>query len=284
MQLTFLGTGADSAYPLAFCACEICRVAREKGGKNLRRRSSAALDADLLIDLGPDSIQAMLHFGLNPAGLRFLLQTHPHHDHFDQNHLATRISEYRGRMAQPLEIVASRGTLHRMTSMLQGMGFDGDLLKAKSHAELNISVQVIEHGQTLQLGQRRVTAFTANHDSSAECLIYAVEQGQSSLLYATDTDSLPEETLQAIRRADLTFSTVVLDHTYGPGCNGGGHLNAARFQHTIDRFRHQGVLREKAKIYATHLSHEGNMEHDQLTRYAARHGYTIPWDGLGITL
>ena len=94
MELTFLGTAADSAYPLPFCACPICRQARLKGGKNIRRRSSVMVNRDLLIDLGPDSVQAMLTSGFDPVQLRFLLQTHPHHDHFDPNHLITRIPEY----------------------------------------------------------------------------------------------------------------------------------------------------------------------------------------------
>jgi phosphoribosyl 1,2-cyclic phosphate phosphodiesterase len=94
MQLTFLGTGADSAYPLPFCVCAICQRARATGGKNIRRRSSAIVNQNLLIDLGPDSVSSLLTCGLDPSQLRYLLQTHPHHDHFDQNHLLTRTAEY----------------------------------------------------------------------------------------------------------------------------------------------------------------------------------------------
>ncbi|GGJ52582.1 MBL fold metallo-hydrolase [Deinococcus roseus] len=282
MELTFLGTAADSAYPLPFCACTICQQARGTGGKNIRRRSSVMVNRDLLIDLGPDSIQALLTFGFDPGQIRFLLQTHPHHDHFDPNHLITRIPDYGCIWASPLTLVASSGTLGRMSMMLQATGFEGDLVRAETQHLLNTEVHPLQAGESTTIGDHHITAFQANHDAAAESLLYAIQSGGRALLYATDTDTLLEPTQNQLSVSGLRFSLVVLDHTYGPGCDGGGHLNAERFRATMAWLREAGLLEDNAKIYATHLSHQGNPEHQELARYAHQHGYLIPWDGLTV--
>jgi len=284
MELTFLGTAADTAYPLPFCACTICQQARGIGGKNIRRRSSVIVNRDLLIDLGPDSVQSMLNFGLDPTRIRYLLQTHPHHDHFDPNHLITRTSDYGCVCAVPLTLVASRGTLNRMSTMLRSTGFEGDLLTSETQEALNTDVQPVQAGESRTVGSYRITAFQANHDAAAESLLYAVQSGEDALFYATDTDTLPEVTLNQLAATGQRFSTVVLDHTYGPGRDGGGHLNADRFHATILWLQDACLLQDDAKIYATHLSHEGNPEHEALDAYARQHGYLVPWDGLKVPM
>src|SRR4051794_5463009 len=75
MRLRFLGTAAAEGYPDPFCDCEYCRQARERGGKSLRRRSSALIDDVLLIGPGPDLPAACLSEGVSLVGLRSCLQT-----------------------------------------------------------------------------------------------------------------------------------------------------------------------------------------------------------------
>ena len=50
MKLTYLGTAAAEAVPAIFCNCEICKEARKLGGKNVRTRSQALINDDLLLD------------------------------------------------------------------------------------------------------------------------------------------------------------------------------------------------------------------------------------------
>ena len=42
----------------------------------------------------------------------------------------------------------------------------------------------------------------------------------------------------------------------------------------------ENLLAENARILATHISHEGNPLHSELSEYAAKHGYEIAYDGL----
>ena len=46
--------------------------------------------------------------------------------------------------------------------------------------------------------------------------------------------------------------------------------------------RDEGLLRERARIFATHISHEGNPVHPELARYAAERGYEVAYDGLAV--
>lgn len=58
MKIKVLGTAAATSMPLGFCNCDICKRARQNGGKDIRKRSSIIINDEMLIDLGPDSISA----------------------------------------------------------------------------------------------------------------------------------------------------------------------------------------------------------------------------------
>jgi phosphoribosyl 1,2-cyclic phosphate phosphodiesterase len=50
------------------------------------------------------------------------------------------------------------------------------------------------------------------------------------------------------------------------------------------RMRAEGMLRENARLLATHIAHDCNPAHPELAAYAAQHGYEIAYDGLSLTL
>ena len=63
MKITFLGTAAATACPLVFCNCPMCAAGWKQKGKDFRRRASALIGEDLIIDLGPDVMTAAFDFG-----------------------------------------------------------------------------------------------------------------------------------------------------------------------------------------------------------------------------
>ena len=105
MLITFLGTAAANAFPEAFCKCRNCAQARLLRGPSLRKRSSALINDDLLIDLGPDIMVASQVHGRSLDDVQYCLQTHPHADHLDLSHLLLQIARasvvVRGVLAQP---------------------------------------------------------------------------------------------------------------------------------------------------------------------------------------
>mgnify|MGYP003538011910 CR=1 FL=1 len=62
MKLQYLGTAAAEGIPAIFCDCENCRKSREAGGKNIRTRSQALIDDELLIDFPADTYMHFLNF------------------------------------------------------------------------------------------------------------------------------------------------------------------------------------------------------------------------------
>lgn len=73
MKITFLGTGAAD-WPLQ----------REEKMKEFRRLSSALIDGVLLIDPGPQVLEALDVMKIDPKTINYIINTHRHSDHFDQ--------------------------------------------------------------------------------------------------------------------------------------------------------------------------------------------------------
>ena len=76
MKITFLGTGAadwnrqeHSTWP------------------GFRRNASALIDGVLLIDPGPDVPDALKTFGIDPKGIQYIINTHKHEDHYNEDTL-----------------------------------------------------------------------------------------------------------------------------------------------------------------------------------------------------
>ena len=73
MKITFLGTGAAD-WPLE----------KPKGTAEFRRFSSALVDDSLLIDPGPQVMDALAEFQIDPGKIRYIINTHRHSDHFSK--------------------------------------------------------------------------------------------------------------------------------------------------------------------------------------------------------
>ena len=282
MNITFLGTSAANAYPLAACRCPNCERARELGGPSLRRRSSVLISDDLLIDLGPDIITGSFLAGCSLANLHYCLQTHSHADHLDPSHFEPRTAEWAVVGVPRLHFYASAATARTVAAHYQGFYDPVNLLDREVSERLNLEIHQIEALQSFAFGSYRVTAFPANHDPAVEPLLYAVEGRGRSIFYGVDTARLPEETWQALHDYALRFDVVILDHTYGPGLPGSDHLSADQFIEHVARMRDENLLSDGARLLATHISHEGNPVHPELSDFAAGHGYEIAYDGLTI--
>lgn len=282
MEITFLGTAAATSYPLVFCRCKACEQARKLGGRNFRKRSSLLINRDLLIDFGPDIMTASFMYGISMPDIRYCLQTHSHSDHFDASHFSTRIPEYAVENIPHLELYASNATLRKMSEMLKNEGYVTNLLDQKEQERMNISVHPAKYLQSFEAGNYQITAFPTSHDKSVDSLLYTITENDYTVFYGVDTDIIPEETWKGFHEKKLKFDIVVLDHTYGPNMHGEGHLNANQFIEHVQRMRKENLLKQNSRIFATHISHEGNPIHSELVEYGKKYGYEIAYDGLVI--
>jgi phosphoribosyl 1,2-cyclic phosphate phosphodiesterase len=113
-------------------------------------------------------------------------------------------------------------------------------------------------------------------------LLYAVSGQGWSIFYGVDTASPPESTWHALQRHKSTFDVVILDHTYGPEEVESDHLSARQVVAHMNRMREEDLLKNQARIFATHTAHEGNPPHPELADFAAHHGYEVAYDGLRV--
>jgi phosphoribosyl 1,2-cyclic phosphate phosphodiesterase len=280
MRVTFLGTSAANAFPEAFCRCGNCEQARILGGKSLRKRASALVNDDLLIDLGPDIMTAANLHRCPLSAVRYCLQTHAHADHLDTSHLLSRSPGYGVVGAPRLHFYASPGTLRDAAHLLERDCAPAGFLDPEVGEHLNLTVHPIHPGQSVAMGPYLVTAFPANHDPVVEPLLYAIQMNGRTMFYGADTAAFPEETWQGFHSSKVLFDLVILDHTYGPAEKGRDHLSAHQFIQHVSRMRGEGLLTPNARAFATHIAHEGNPAYPELAEFASRNGYEIAYDGL----
>jgi len=284
MTITFLGTAAANAFPEAFCKCRNCAQARTLGGPSLRKRSAALINNDLLLDLGPDIMSASHMHGCSLDEVRYCLQTHPHADHLDLSHLLSRSPAYGVVGAPVLNFYASRETLERAAETFERDLAGYGLLSHEAEKYLNFKIHQIQPLEAFPVGTYSVMAFPANHAPGMGAMLYAIEAAGCAVFYGTDTAPLFEQTWQTFRQHNMRFDVVILDHTYGPEQPGSDHLSARQVIEHASRMRAEGVLGPHARLFATHIAHEGNPAHPDLAAFAKEHGYEVAYDGLVVPI
>lgn len=271
MKIQFLGTAAAEGFPGLFCDCETCREARALGGRDLRLRSALMVNDDLLIDFGPDLVASAQRFNRTLHYVRTGLVTHAHEDHFHLLNFKLRGPSFTARQQPPVMTVFGPADVVAML----GEAFP-DL------AALRLEARSVEPFQTWRDGAYQFTSFQAYHAVGMfQCLFYAVDDGQRSILYATDTGDFPEPTWQAL--AGRSFDLIVLEETLGSG-QYAGHMNIERFIEHVRRFRASAMLRPGGRIVAHHLSHSWNPTFAKVEALLGPHGVEVAYDGMEITL
>ena len=212
--------------------------------------------------------------------VRYCLQTHPHADHLDLSHLLSRSPAYGVVDAPVLEFYASRETLQRAAQTFERDLAGFSLLSSEAEKQLNFTVHQIQPLEPFKVGPYSVTAVPANHAPGMGAMLYAIEANRRAIFYGTDTGPLFEETWHVFRERKMRFDVVILDHTYGPEQAGSDHLCAQQVIEHANRMRAEGVLDQRAHVFATHIAHEGNPAHGDLEAFATRHGYEVAYDGL----
>ncbi len=280
MKITFLGTSAANAYPEAFCSCENCEKARMLRGPDLRKRSSILINDDLLVDLGPDIMSASHMHNIDLRNVCYCLQTHPHADHLDLTHLLSRSPEYGTQGTPILNFYASQETLDAADLTFTRDLADFSLLSPEAEARLRLKIHPIDSYQPYYFGSYKIIAFQSNHKPNPGSFLYSVEADQKSIFYATDTAAFHPETWKYFTHFGLHFDIMVFDHTYGPDQDASDHLSAQLVIEYVQRARSEGILKPSGRALATHISHEGNPIHSELSEFASMYSYEIAYDGL----
>ena len=271
MRFTFLGTGAAEAIPDPFCRCRVCEIARRERGPHIRARSTALVNDDLLIDIGPDLLTSANKAGRYLGGLKALLLTHRHSDHWLPGNLYWRKPGFTPTPTELMTVYAPSDALADITDELA----EG----------ANIAWKSVEAGDTWEVGSYKITAIPATHGGGRlEPLLYVIEEDGRRCFYATDTAPMREAAWEILRTFG-PMDLIALDATTGDRPGGEGHHSFEAFLKTQARLIDEGVMVQgQTKLYAHHFSHNGHMTYDELAEAYGRYDVGVAYDGLVVDL
>ena len=274
MKLQILGTAAAEGIPALFCTCEYCKKARELRGKEIRTRSGAIIDDQLMIDFSPDAYFHEMQFGLDYTYVHTILVTHDHMDHFFAEDLGNRAPGF-----------AVLDDTVPKTLMVYGNDRVGLQMALGNHGGLRAESQpvaftrLVPFQETDVTGGYKFTALTGLHDRSQQCYIYLIEDKHGKrMLYGHDTGYFVPETMEALKGIHLDL--VMLDCTYGRYRDGGNHMGLEDNFEMKRRLIENGNVDETTKMIVTHFSHNGHMMHDELVAAASPEGFEVAYDGV----
>ncbi len=270
MKLQIFGTAAAECMPALFCNCEYCREARKLGGKNIRTRSQALVNGDLLIDLPADTYLHFLTNGIEGDLIKYLLITHPHPDHLYAEEFERRGYPFaHGMREKTLEVHCGAGAIRRIEKIPNVQ---------------NIRVHRIAPYQPTKVGDYTVTALPARHmdDPAEEPYIYIIQSKDASLLYAHDTGYFFDEVLDYIEKEKLYFDCISFDCTNVsmPSSDKGGHMGIYNILRLNNRLEAIGASSEKTVKIINHFSHNGNPLQHILEEKVRPYGWLAAYDGM----
>jgi phosphoribosyl 1,2-cyclic phosphate phosphodiesterase len=213
--------------------------------------------------------------------VKYLLQTHTHLDHFDINHFTTLDFKYETKLSHKLNLICSDLCLSDIQSKVTQ--FDKmDLYNQDYLDKIGLSIQTVNHGNSLSIEDYSIKAIHCNHDEKIGAQLYLIKQNNKSVLYATDTPQITETALKELNGEKI--DCIFLDESFGVRNYMFSHLNIEGFDLYIKTLKNNNLLRDDCLVYATHLTHDGNPLHDELEQILNKYGYHVAYDGMEFDL
>ena len=275
MKLKYLGTAAAEGIPGLFCNCRVCQNALKVRGKEIKTRSQALLDGKILIDMCPDTYMHILNYGLDLRPIRNCIITHNHSDHLLVSEFWCRIKGIANDIEEePFNVYLTSSGYEAAKDFLGG-AFDSPRLNFVK----------ISPFEAFDIEDYHIIPLAANHDPKADPVIYIIEHGDKTLLYANDTGIFPDATWEYLKDYKRVFDFVSLDCT-GMLLKGwvNSHMGLDTNKQLEDRMREMGLCDDNTVIYVNHFSHNGLATHEELVIEAAKLGYGVTYDGLEVEI
>ncbi len=263
VELLFLGTGAAD-WPRKYPPLE-----KQLARGQVRGMSSMLVNGQILIDCGPTVLDAMKRYEVNPAGITDILLTHTHFDHFHRDTLLA-IAASRDAKLGPLRFWAHPEALKQVPNSNR------------------IEKCPVVIGQTFRIDGFGITGLESNHHVGSlkeKCLIYLIEGGATSVLYATDGSWLLASTWRYLQKKKL--DAVIWDATIGEGMGDArifDHNDLTMIRHMNQTLARKKMLKPDAKIILTHMARTLHPSHEQLEKRLLPESLIPAYDGMSVVL
>lgn len=268
-----MGTAASEGWPALFCKCEACEKARRLGGKNIRTRSQSMIDHKIVIDMPPDTYFHILTQQIDLSGVREILITHSHEDHFYPLDLILKAPPYAwSGESSSINVYGNQVVIDRIKQEMERSGIP--------EIGQYVNPVFLEPFSPIQVGDYQVTALLADHIPNEKCYLYSVEKGDKHLLYAHDTGVFPEVTWEYLR--GVRWDAVSLDCTFVLKSNERGHMGLPNNVQVRRKMMECGCADSHTKFIVNHFSHNGGIPHEELSERAAKLGFLTAFDGMTV--
>lgn len=281
MKLTYIGTAAAEAIPGLFCECSFCEKARKLKGRELRRRSGAMIDSDLMIDFSPDTYTGTLSLGLRLNKLKYIIFTHSHADHFCLKELEYRRTPVFSVLPEDREKIKVFGNRNIEAGLKQYYGED--------LSQQGFEFTFVPPYVPFNIGPYTVTPLSVYHCPPEDAYIYLIEKDGVSILYGNDTGMFIESTFEYLKGRKLDI--VSLDCTLGHSPYETGHMGFAANLKVKRILTENGCIKDDTVFVSHHFSHNGlradnpgevDWTYDEFSKMASPHGFIMSYDGLVI--
>jgi len=272
MKIKYLGTAAYEGIPSLFCQCKTCLKSLSLGGRNIRSRSQALINDDLLLDFPPDTVFHYHQHKFDFSKIHYCLITHSHSDHFYPEDIEMIRTDY-----------SHISDKYKMHYYLGQSAYDvlSNMYQKKSLKNTG-TINLLKHGEWVTFGNYKVLPLNANHSLSTSPFIYVIKYLDKTMLYAHDTGMINEEGLELLKFVGH-LDLISLD------CTGGikkgwvnGHMCVETNLLLIKKLEEMGVINKSTIKVLNHFSHNGNATYDELVDFTKDKDVIISYDGLEI--
>lgn len=272
MEIKYLGTAAAEGFPALFCECDTCKRARVLNGKNIRTRSQAIIDNKLVIDFPADTYFHMLSNGIDFGAVEHCIITHAHSDHFyPADFEMRRVGFTVPPKSTTLNVYGAQAVYDRTNETIKTFGLDEDN-RVVSHK--------INPFDSFKIMDYTITSLPADHDPESDPVIYLINDGTKTLLYAHDTGIFETSVFDWIKDNSIFIDYISLDCTAGllEGWER-GHLGFDTCVKLVNMLKEAGAANEKTGVCLNHFSHNCLATYDELLPIAQQQGFDVSYDG-----
>ena len=285
-ELLFLGTGAAEGAPAAYCRCDTCQGVRQRGGVELRTRSSLRIGPHHQIDISPDQYQQTIAAGVDMYDVEHILVTHTHEDHFTLSGLTDK-QMTRTTNEKLLSVYLSEPGRAYVEGMVAAVPLSAN--DRRWIAE-HLAFVGLEYFHEYTIGGLSVQTVRGNHtargvDENSINYLVGMPDGKK-FLYACDTGYYQDETWEYLsgRRVD----TLILECTFAGRTDReefpDSHLDLASWFKTVERMSRIGFVDDRTAVFATHFNPHQGFSHFEIQDRLQRSAYraTAAHDGLRV--
>lgn len=246
----------------------------ELGGKNVRARSSVALDEKYRIDFSSDCYMQYLENKIPLYEIEHIFFTHSHLDHTDADQIMLRYPKYnKTSPLKPLKIYGNDSVIDR---------FHGNEKQEKRIEKTKLKFKNVTPYKKITADELECWPIVVEHDSREECYNYIFYYRDKYIYIGYDQKTMPEKSFEFL--TDFQLDIAVFEGTLGDSEPQSTHMTFSEMTDLKERLSEAGSITPETKCYATHFSHHMKYTHSEIEERLRPAGISPAYDGLSVDI